>query len=486
MNSFRDALLKESNHTYTENGADALKSTTDSRLDLFAQIGALRNDPDRLIKLVKGSYSQDPLFTAKILFYARDIREGLGERQSFRTVLTYLADNHPESILPNIPLIGFFGRFDDLYSLIGTRCEDSMWKYMKMQLEEDIDTFNKGGHISLLAKWIKTPDASSEKTRKLGITTALKLGYTVPAFKRVLRKLRKHIDIVEARMSANEWGQIEYESVPGRAAMIYRNAFVRHDKERYNSYIADVNEGKAKINANTLYPYDIVEKILSGEDSPTLEAQWNSLPDYTNGDGSTIVVADVSGSMRGRPMATSIGLALYFAERTEGVFRNMFISFSENPVICTVKGDTLAEKIQNCKDSDWGYNTDMEKVFRLILDLAVENNIPQEEMPANLMIVSDMQFDSATECGNRWSTYYDAMSSMFREQGYTLPNIVFWNVNAKADTFHTDACHKGVQMVSGSSPSVFKSLMQSLGMTPVEYMESVINSERYSAVSLEA
>lgn len=264
--SFADAMRKDGSFTRTENGAVALNTTGDARLDLFGTIGSLREtDEGRIETLFAEAYNQDALFATKIAFYARDIRGGLGERKTFRTIIRYMAEKHPEALRPNLDLIGVFGRYDDLYELIGTPLEDDMWAAMKKQFEEDLQNLNAGNAISLLAKWIKTADASSPATRKLGILTAQKLGYPVYNFKRIVRSMRKQIGVVESLMSAGRWDEIKYPEVPSRAMMIYRKAFMKHDAERFGEFINKAEKGEVKINASTLFPYDIVEKTFMAE-----------------------------------------------------------------------------------------------------------------------------------------------------------------------------------------------------------------------------
>lgn len=264
--SFADAMREEGRFTRTENGAVALNTSGDARLDLFGTIGSLREaDENRITTLFAEAYAQDKLFATKIAFYARDIRGGLGERKTFRTIIHYMAEKHPEALKPNLDLVGVFGRYDDLYELIGTPLEDDMWAAMKKQFEEDLQNLNAGNAISLLAKWIKTADASSPATRKLGILTAQKLGYPIYNFKRIVRSMRKQIGVVESLMSAGRWDEIKYPEVPSRAMMIYRKAFMKHDAERFGEFISKAEKGEVKINASTLFPYDIVEKILTAE-----------------------------------------------------------------------------------------------------------------------------------------------------------------------------------------------------------------------------
>ena len=251
--SFADAMRKDGSFTRTENGAVALNTTGDARLDLFGTIGSLREtDEGRIETLFAEAYNQDVLFATKIAFYARDIRGGLGERKTFRTIIRYMAEKHPEALKPNLDLVGVFGRYDDLYELIGTPLEDDMWAAMKKQFEEDLQNLNAGNAISLLAKWIKTADASSPATRKLGILTAQKLGYPIYNFKRIVRSMRKQIGVVESLMSAGRWDEIKYPEVPSRAMMIYRKAFMKHDAERFGEFINKAQKGEVKINASTV------------------------------------------------------------------------------------------------------------------------------------------------------------------------------------------------------------------------------------------
>lgn len=490
---FANAMRTESTHTYTENGARALNTTSDACLDLFGSIGSLRDRRSEEVEsLFADAYITDKLLATKILFYARDIREGCGERKIFRNLIKYLAKYHPEAIKPNIDLIGVYGRYDDLYELIDTPLEDDMWKSMKAQFEEDVKNMEDGKAISLLGKWIKTPDASSEKTKALGIKTATKLGYSVYEFKRLLRKLRKHIGVIESYMSAGQWDKIEYSAVPSRAMMIYRKAFARHDADRFTSFTNKALTGEAKINSSALFPYDIVGKVRHGDRSDSLEAQWRQLPDYVEKGTNAIVMADVSGSMTcsgGRPLDTSIGLAMYFAERNQGAYHNLFMTFSSNPTVVSLKGETLAQKVRFLERADWGGSTNLRAAFEKVLDIALKNNVPQDEMVKSIIVISDMEIDSATSSWgarkDNWS-FYKEMKHLYKKNGYEIPNVVFWNVNSRHDVFHADKDRQGVQLCSGQSATTFKQLMKCIGMTPVEMMLSVINSERYADITVDA
>ena len=466
--NFSEVMREESKWTKTENGADAKNTTDSALLDMFATIGSMRErSDDEIIQKFELAFQEDPLGAMRCLFYARDVRGGLGERRVFRVLLPYVAKEHKTELDKNLRLVPEYGRFDDFYSLIGTPVEDRMWQCVKMQFSLDIINMQENEPCSILAKWLKKADSKNPNTRKLGILTARKLGLSVYDYKRLCVKLRRYIGVVEQRMSANEWDNINYPAVPSRAMMCYREAFSRHDQKRFDEYLDRVQSGEQKINSSTLYPYDIVEKILYGhEDSKVLEAQWENLPDYVDGNVNAVVMADVSGSMSwnsGRPLATSIGLAMYFAERNKGAYHKQKISFISK--------------------AEWGGNTDLEKALLKILDVAIENNCSQEEMPKSLIIISDMEIDSCTSRKRR-ENFYDHVSRVYEEHGYKIPNVVFWNVDSRHDVFLADKDRKGVQLVSGQSASTFKNLIGCVDKTPVEMMYAVLNSERYQAIQI--
>ena len=389
--NFAEAMSNETKWTKTENGAVALNTTGNACLDLFGSIGALRNaDNNRIERLFADAYKEEPLTATKIAFYARDVRGGLGERSTFRVLLKYMAKYHHESLEKNIDLIGVYGRYDDLYALIDTPLEDKMWNVMKNQFNEDIENMNAGNAVSLLGKWMKSVGTSSKESRLLGRKTALRLGYTIPAYRKILSKLRRHIGVIEGYMSRGEWDKIKYSEVPSRAMMIYRNAFLKHDPERFGEFTNKAVNGEVKINSSTLYPYDLIEKVWSYRSryNDIIEAQWRQLPNYVEEGTNAIVIADTSGSMYGRPMYTSVGLAIYFAERNKGAYHNMWMSFSINPHIHMLKGETLAQKINSIDMSDWNNNTNLHAAFDKILEIAIKNKISQDEMPKSLIVIS--------------------------------------------------------------------------------------------------
>lgn len=501
--NFADAIKNEQKWTRTENGAVALNTTGTALLDLFSTIGALRQRKAIEIEtMVEEAYQEDALNTVKCLFYARDVREGLGERETFRIALRYLANKHPEAVKHNIHLLGEYGRWDDIYCLVDTPCEDAMWAMVSKQFNEDIIAMNNDKPISLLAKWLKSVDTSSEESKKLGRRGAEKLGLinTQSGWKRYtpyrfyLKTMRSYIKVVEKKMCSNEWGQIKYDEVPSRAMKIYGDAFSKHDEERYNEFLNKVSTGEAKINASTLYPYDLVRKYWTGigwnrrvvnSENGTVEALWSNLPNYVTPGTNAVVIADTSGSMNsnsdGKPMDSALGLAIYFAEHNTGAYHGLWMNFSSMPSWQKLKGKSLLQKLHSIDFNNWDCSTNLNAAFNLILETAIKNNVTQDEMPKSIIVISDMEIDRS---GNRQWTFYDHMRAKFAQFGYEIPSIIFWNVNSRHNIFHADSDRKGVILCSGNSTTTFKSLINSIGMTPVEYMMSILTSKRYEAVKI--
>jgi len=320
------------------------------------------------------------------------------------------------------------------------------------------------------------------------------MGWNERQYRKALTALRTQINIVEQPMCAREWDAIDYSKLPSRAGFMYRKAFAKRDGDRYQSYLDAVKKGEAKINAGTLYPYDIVEKCLyNNESNDTLELLWQALPNFMEGkELNGLVVADVSGSMSGRPMAVSISLAMYIAERNTGIWKDKFLTFSGNPSLQTVTGNSLSSKVRNLSKADWGGNTDIQKTFDLILDTAVRNNIPESDMPRKLIIVSDMQFDNCVfmdGTGSGWKysgkkvTNYEAIRIKYAQAGYSLPEVIFWNVNS-SDNVPMKAHDSGTALVSGCSPSILTAVLTGNAITPLSLMRDAVYTERYDAVGM--
>lgn len=470
-NTLRKGLIRDDNVAYTENGAVSNKSTLNDVLDFFYHAAARRGQDNT--DLFAKAYYDNSLLAVKAAFYTRDVRGGQGERNTFRQVLRYLYTNDREAFNKIVALVPVYGRWDDVLEFTSSTVVVAM---VSDQLNKDILSENP----SLLGKWMPSANTSSKNTVALAQKWIKALGLTERKYRKMLSMLRAKINIVERLMSAKAFDQINYEHVPSRAAMLLRKAFIKHDGERYGAYIQAVKDGTKVIKANTLYPYELVEKYMNGADlDETIEAQWKALPNYVEGDESnSIVVVDVSGSMSGQPMVVAISLGLYIAERNKGAFNNLFITFSENPQIVQVRGNTLRDKVRNMERANWGANTNLQRVMDLILSTAVQNRVPQHEMPKKLFIVSDMQFDSAM---GRYSNF-DAIKRKFKAAGYEMPTIVFWNVDSRRDEAPVVEDDRGAFLVSGYSPSIFKATINTRATTPAEMMLDVLNSERYDAV----
>lgn len=480
-NDFIKQLATESNAKETENGQYALKSTNNALIDLFGTIGALRyREEDEIISLFTKAYAEDRLLALKMLFYSRDILEGLGERRTFRTIINWLADEEPDDIRKNIALIPKFGRWDDMYSLVGTKLEKDAFAFMKAQFEEDIKNINSDS-ISLLGKWLKSVKTSSAESSALGKLTAKYFGLSEKEYRQKVSMLRKKIDVVEKKMTSNKWDEIEYSAVPSKAANIYKDAFERHDEERYRKFIERVEAGEEKINSKTLFPYDLAGYYIKGNTlDKTIEEQWKALPNYMSRNRDFLVMADVSGSMFGRPIETSVGLAIYFSERNKGLYHGKFMTFSSNPQLVVLPDDvSLSKKVKITMSSDWGYNTNLDAAFRMVLESAKKSKAKQEDIPEALVVITDMEID---QCTLNATTITEKYKDLFNEAGYEVPVIVWWNVNARQNTFHGGFDDNSVRFISGSSATVFKSLCENLGDSPEELMLKTLNSERYSEV----
>jgi hypothetical protein len=462
-------------------------------LDFFSNGGALRSRSDAsIIDVFEKAYAGNPLLAVKSMFYFRDIRGGQGERRTFRILLNHLAVNRPEVVRANLPLIAEYGRWDDLYSLIDTDLEEDMFTVIDVQLAEDMNSDNP----SLLAKWLASENASSAQTKRYGRKTRQALNMSPRQYRKTLSAIRKKIGLVEQAISQNQWNEIQYDKIPSKAGLQYRKAFYRHDAERYAHFLEEVKAGNKKINAGTLYPYEIVEKCGYGGywsysrsevDTATLDAMWNALPNYF-GDNEVrgLVVADVSGSMSGRPMDVSISLAIYTAERNSGPFAGKFITFSARPKLQKVEGNNIVEKVRNLSRAEWDMNTDIKAVFDLILSTAKKNKTSQDELPTHLYVVSDMEFDSAAGYQRHVNErLFQTIEREYADAGYKMPFLVFWNVNSRNDQQPMSMDQRGFQLVSGCSPSIFTSLLSNKAVSAYDLMLEVLNQERYDAIRVE-
>ena len=483
--NFSDVMKQESVKKYTENGAMAYDRLNGSLITLFAQIGALRSRTEKEIEdKFASAFNEDKLLATKMLFYCGNIRGGLGERRTFRICLKWLAKNYPSIVEKNIELIPYYNRWDSLFELVDTSCEEAMWKLVSFYLEEDLKQMGCGKPCSLLAKWLPTETASSTKTRELAKRAIKNIGMTPRQYRKIVSSLREYIRVTERKMSLNEWETIDYSTVSSYAMARYNRAFKKHDEGRFSKYTEALNEGKTKVNASTLYPYDLVKNYMgySSDTNLLAEQQWKALPNYIQGENNIIVMADVSGSMSGRPMETSVGLAIYFAERATSDYHNLYMTFSKEPHFVYIKeGATLREKVRQVKQTDIGYNTNLEKAFDYILNHALKNNVSNEEMPKALVVISDSEIDNYIQ---RYGLdFVGEMKKKFSTYSYTLPTLVLWNVEARNDTFLSQ--DEKVLYISGQSPSTFKNLLSCLeGKTAYDLMIETLMDKQYDCINV--
>lgn len=482
--------------TQTENKAVALKSTGSHLLDFFASAGALRTrESQDILRLYNSAFQEDQLLALKALFYTRNVRGGLGERRTFRIILNWLAQVEPEIVGKNFECISEFGRWDDMYALVGTPLTQKAFDFMKAVLVRDIEAMFKGENVTLLAKWLKSTNTSSEESRKLGKLTARYFGMSEKQYRQILSGLRKHIGIVERKMSNNRWEEIDYEGVPSYAMKTYRKAFGKHDPEGFGEFMGDVQSGEKTIKAGTLYPYDLMRQgglrswgLWSNSNfsldnwDKVLQAQWDALPNYVKGENNVLVMADTSGSMEGLPICTSLGLAIYFAERNRGAYKNLFLTFSESPRFVELQGNTMQDKVS--KIEAIVANTNLEKAYDLILEVALKNHVSQDDMPKALIVITDMQFDSAVEDARQLSTFHEKMDKKFSDNGYQMPKVIYWNVDARRETYQVRADAPSVYLVSGQSVSTFKYVTNISAKTPYELMLEVLNDPIYDCVKI--
>lgn len=474
----------------TDNGCETLTTSGSYLMDLFARGGSMRGASAESQKILFDSaFKENADFATRLLFYIRDIRGGYGERDTFRNMLRHLSAINVESVEKNLWAILEYGYAKDLYCLIGTPAEDSMWTFMKDQFELDLENCEAGKGISLLAKWIATPTSSSHRTKELGKLTAKKLGYnfkTMKEYKAKLMKLRKYLDLPEAKVCSGRFSEIEYSKCSSRFLLKYRNVISKKDSERWTKYHSDVSKGEVKINTDTLNPCDIINRIHLGENGADLENLWKNLKDVCN--ANVLVMADSSGSMTSgsgsiKPIVVAASLAMYFAERNKGSLKDLFMTFSHRPEFVELSASSLATNYQIVSRASWQMSTNLESAFELLLSTAKNNEVPQEEMPDALLIVSDMQINCVHGVGADSNiTFYDAMAKRYEEAGYKLPHVVFWNVNSAKPSFLARKSDNSVSLVSGYSVNVFKQVMECFGTTPYELMLHIVNSDRYAKI----
>lgn len=511
MESLKETLNEDYNESVTENGAVGYRTTGKELLDINFSVSSMRNmNEDEIIEKFKRAFNEHRPLAIKWLFYARDAREGLGERRLFRICIKYLAENHTVLLVNLIKLIPEYGRYDDLFCILDT---GSAWMVMRLieeQLNDDMKNMKEGKHISLLAKWLPSANASSKNTKRLARIIIDNLKISERKYRKMLSSLRSYLNVVEVSMSSGRWSEIDYSTVPSRANLVYNSAFLRNDAERRREYLEKVTNGESKINAGVLFPHDIVSKyrIRDGYDIG-LEELWKAIPDFVSGNGNTICVADGSGSMScpvgGNVTAINVAnaMAIYFSEKFTGEFKNKYITFSSRPrIVDFSEASSLREKLEIAESYNEVSNTNIEAVFDLILHTAISKHMSQNDMPDNILILSDMEFDSCVYgitpndgvyYGRNIVHYgwnearpnkklFEVFEERYNEYGYKLPRLVFWNINGRSGTIPVRENELGVALVSGFSPTIAKMVLSNK-TDPFECLLEQLNSERYDAIA---
>lgn len=529
MNNFMNGMKQVTNFGYTENGGLQHNSTLDAVYDMYALCGSFRQRSDEdCIFAFKKAFDQDEVLAMKCLFYLRDILEGQGERRFFRVCYHWLATKHPEAARRNLKYVPEFGRWDDVFSLVDTSLEKDAFALVKHQLAMDAkDVMTPNGAISLCAKWMPSINTSSQKTCALGHKLRKYMGFNERQYRKLLSTLRERINVLERLMSANEWDKIDFSAIPSQAGIKYRKAFIRHDLERKKAdpkavtYEEFVKDDSTKVNAGAMAPYEVVHKALDyinknytsrydyrlrtnttyafkGLDDTerlAINKYWDNLTDYfKNATFNGICVIDTSGSMTcdfnsTRPIDVAISLGLYCAEHNHGPFANHYISFASRPRMIETSGIDFVDKVLRIYQTALVDNTNLEAVFNLMLQTAINNNCSQDEIPQTVLVISDMQVDQAVTFNNSSRSYRNkstngirTMMEKMRERwsikGYKMPKIVYWNVNASQDTFLDDG--PNVTYVSGASATTFKQVLT--GKTGLNLMLDTLSSERYKNI----
>lgn len=466
---FADAIGNQ--EARTSNGMKARKSTANACVDLFFAIGASRGK--NIIPQFTAAYVENADLALRIVQWVRDVRGGSGEREIFRQVLTHLENTNPADASRLLVKVPELGRWDDLFVFKTEPLKTQAYTMLGDALRV------KNG---LAAKWTPRKGDTAVEIRKF-------FGMTPKQYRKSLVNMT---NVVETQMCAGSWDVINFSHVPSVAHSRYKKAFGRHGTT-YAEYIAKLVKGEAgvKINANAIFPHDVLKGRIGGYGSSTwskteldaIEAQWNALPNYV-GDASVLPLVDVSGSMvttAGKTGTTTcleiaVSLGLYFADKNKGAFKDCMLTFSAKPELVRLTG-AINEKIDQMVATDWAMNTDLHAAFNVILKTAVDNSVAQADMPATLIIFSDMQFDA---CVKNDDSAMEMIERKFEAAGYTLPKVVFWNLNA-GNNVPVKFDKKGTALVSGFSPAIAASVLGADpdAFTPESIMLKAVMIDRY-------
>lgn len=473
MSTFVNAVLNQ--EARTTNGMKARSSTANACVDLFFNVGAMRGK--NVIPTFTAAYVENQDLAVRIALWARDVRGGAGERKVFRDILLEISRHNSDACVAIMRKVPELGRWDDL--LIFEK--DSVAEAVAFTMISDALKEGNG----LCAKWMPRKGEHAVRLREF-------LGWTPKFYRKRLVELTK---VVEQDMCANKWDEINFNHVPSLASARYKKAFARHTP-KYGEWVQRLVKGDptAKVNAGAVYPYDVLKGVIGSYsmryDNNNLNhiiAQWDALPNYV-GDANILPLVDVSGSMmcsagkdnsksKTTCLDVSVSLGLYLADKNKGKFKNTFLTFSSEPKLQHLSGNII-DKVRQISQSEWGMSTNLHAAIKKILDVAIKGNVPQEEMPNILLILSDMQFN---ECTRYDDSAMEMIARKYEQYGYEMPKIVFWNLNAK-DNVPVKFDKTGTALVSGFSPSIVKSVLAGdmENFTPEGIMLKTVMSDRYN------
>ncbi len=518
-NSAIDFMENYQNCSVTENGALGYATSGHSLVDLNFMVSSLRSrEEEFIVKNFIKAYYESSEYAVKWLFFLRDISQGLGERRTFRICMKYMADSHREIAAAVMGLIPEYGRYDDLLIFLDTDLKKEVCGLLKKQLDKDLLAMKENRPVSLLAKWLPSINTSSRETRGKARCLAGRFGMTPREYRKILSELRARLHVTEVKMSASRWDEIDYTKVPAKASMKYQNVFLRHDKERRWDYLLNVASGQVKLNIRGIMPYEPVRRLMGTgryyggaiKDDLLSELMWQQIcrDGFQNDWGleDCIVVADGSGSMYSYPedvfSATAIeicnGLAIYFASQLKGVFHDKVITFSATPQFIDLgKGRTLKEKLEIMMAHHEVANTNIEAVFDMLLAMACSKKIPREEMPGQVLVISDMEFDAATapvsvsasageDIRSSWKKFtpalFDEIEQRYKKAGYRMPRLIFWNVCGRSDTIPKVKNDEGICLLSGFSQNAVRVAAHREVKDPYESLRKVLDGPRYEKV----
>ncbi len=460
------------NQTITNTkGAQYYGTSYSDNLDVFTMLSRF-NSYDSIISMFCRAYDENADLALANLLYILDIRNGKGERRLFQIIYQYLCNYHPEQALRILPFISKLGRFDYILFGLNTPVEKNTIELIQKQLEEDLHS----EFPSLLAKWLPS-HRTHGKNNLVAKKLISSLGMSEKEYRKVLSELRNKINIVERNLSFKEYDKIDFFKVPAKAMLKYRNVYNKNMKEKFEQYKFLLKQGNSKINTTGLFSYEIIRQVLfGGSDEELYDLMWKNQKNIFLGNQSNLlVVSDTSGSMMSYnaiPYCNSIGLAIYIAERNEGFFKNHFITFSEQPVLQKITGETLFEKVHNMESIN-ALNTDIDKVFDLILKTSIEHQLNQSDLPSHIIVISDMEFDEGVSSKN--GTNFNFWKKSFEQEGYQLPIIIFWNVAGSINGIPVTKFDQDVAMISGFSTNVLDHLLSLDKYTPLDIMKEELS-----------